>query len=37
MMRRLGGCPIRGENYYLAEIAAGRAGAEQSAPVKPFK
>ena len=37
MMRRLAGCPIRGENYYLAEIATGRAGAEQSAPVKPFK
>ncbi len=37
MMRRLAGCPIRGENYYVAEIATGHTGAEQSAPVKPFK
>ncbi len=36
MLRRLAGCPIRGENYYLAEISVGRAGAEQAAPVKPF-
>jgi hypothetical protein len=38
MLRRLAGCPIVGENYYLAEIATGRVGAaEQAAPVKPFK
>ncbi len=37
MMRRLAGCPIVGENYYVAEIAGGRVGAEQAAPVKPFK
>ena len=37
MLRRLAGCPIRGENYYVAEIAVGQAGAEQPAPVKPFK
>jgi len=37
MMRRLAGSAIRGENYYLADITAGRAGAEQSAPVKPFQ
>lgn len=37
MLRRLAGCPIRGENYYVAEIAPGRTGAEQNAPVKPFK
>jgi hypothetical protein len=37
MMRRLAGCPIRGENYYVAEIEVGRVGAEQPAPVKPFK
>ena len=36
MLRRLAGCPIRGENYYVAEISIGRVGAEQSAPVKPF-
>jgi hypothetical protein len=37
MMRRLAGCPIHGENYYVAEIAVGRTGAEQNVPVKPFK
>lgn len=37
MLRRLAGCPIRGENYYVAEIATGHTGAEQNAPVKPFK
>jgi hypothetical protein len=37
MLRRMAGCPIRGENYYVAEIAIGHVGAEQSAPVKPFK
>jgi hypothetical protein len=37
MLRRLAGCPIRGENYYVAEIVTGHAGAEQAAPVKPFK
>jgi hypothetical protein len=30
MLRRLGGSPIRGENYYKAEIAPGRVGAEQA-------
>jgi hypothetical protein len=37
MLRRLAGCPIRGENYYVAEISAGQVGADQPAPVKPFK
>ena len=37
MMRRLAECPIVGENYYVAEIATGRVGAEQTAAVKPFK
>ena len=37
MLRRLAGCPIPGENYYVAEIATGRVGANQPAPVKPFK
>ena len=36
MLRRLAGCPIRGENYHVAEIAAGRAGAEQAAPIMEF-
>lgn len=37
MLRRLAGCPIRGENYYVAEISVGRLGASQAAPVKPFE
>jgi hypothetical protein len=36
MLRRLAGCPIKGENYFKAEIAAGRIGAEQSAPRHEF-
>ncbi len=37
MLRRLAACPIRGENYFVAEIATGRVGAELPTPVKPFK
>lgn len=37
MLRRLAGCPTRGENFFVADIAAGRAGAEQPQPVRPFK
>jgi len=37
MLRRLASCGMRGENYYVAEICTGRVGAEQAAPVKPFK
>lgn len=36
MMRRLAGCPIRGENYFKAEIRAGRCGADQVAPRQEF-
>jgi len=36
MMRRLAGYKIPGENYYVAEIKAGQAGAEQPPPVKKF-
>jgi hypothetical protein len=32
ILRRMAGCPIRRENYFRAEIAAGRVGAEQKAP-----
>jgi hypothetical protein len=35
-LRRLGGAPVRGENYFKAEIAAGRVGAEQAPPVREF-
>ena len=37
MLRRLGGSPIMGENYFRAEIAAGRVGPEQSAPLGEFE
>lgn len=30
MLRRIAGAPIRGENYFKAEIVAGKVGAEQS-------
>lgn len=36
MLRGLAGCPIRGESYYVADIAAGRVGPEQSAPRREF-
>lgn len=32
MLRGLAGNPMRGENYFLADIVVGRVGAEQSAP-----
>jgi hypothetical protein len=36
MLRRLAGYPVRGENYYMADIVVGRVGAEQSAPRREF-
>ncbi len=36
MLRRLSGAPMKGENYYVADIAAGRVGTEQSPPKKEF-
>jgi hypothetical protein len=36
MLRRLCGCPIKGENYYRAAIATGRVGADQPAPIVEF-
>lgn len=36
ILRRLAGAPIRGENYFVAEVAAGRCGAEQAAPRSEF-
>jgi hypothetical protein len=29
LLRRLAGAPVKGENYFKAEIQAGRVGAEQ--------
>ncbi len=36
MLRRMAGCPIRGENYFRAEITVGRVGADQAAPKLEF-
>jgi hypothetical protein len=36
MLRRMAGAPVRGENYFMAEIVAGRVGDEQAAPRKEF-
>lgn len=36
MLRRLAGSPVRGENYFRAEIEAGRVGPEQATPVREF-
>lgn len=36
MLRRMAGTPMRGENYFIAEIVTGRVGAEQSAPRYEF-
>jgi hypothetical protein len=36
MLRRMAGSPIRGENFYIASIAAGQVSAAQPAPVKTF-
>ncbi|MBI3665763.1 MAG: hypothetical protein HY236_05970 [Acidobacteria bacterium] len=36
MLRRLAGAPVRGENYFRADIVAGRVGPEQATPVREF-
>jgi hypothetical protein len=36
MLRRLSGAPMKGENYFAADIAVGRVGAEQTPPKKEF-
>lgn len=36
MLRRMAGCKISGENYFVAKIEAGRVGAEQAAAVREF-
>lgn len=37
LLRRLAGSPVRGENYFRADIAVGRVGPEQSAPRREFE
>lgn len=36
MLRRMAGYACKGENYYVADIAVGLVGAEQSSPRKEF-
>ena len=36
LLRRMAGAPVRGENYFKADIAAGRVGPEQAAPRREF-
>jgi len=36
MLRRMAGCPISGENYFVAKIETGRVGPDQPAPVREF-
>lgn len=36
MLRRMAGCPMKGENYYVADIASGRVGPDQAGPRKEF-
>jgi len=36
ILRRMAGAPVKGENYYVAEIAAGRVGVDQAKPKLEF-
>jgi hypothetical protein len=36
LLRRVAGAPVRGENYYRADIVAGRVGSEQTTPRREF-
>ncbi len=36
MLRRIYGSPVRGENYFKAEISGGRVGPDQAKPVREF-
>jgi len=36
MLRRLAGCPIKGESYYRAEMIIGRIGLDQATPRREF-
>ncbi len=37
MLRRLAGSPVKGENYFRADISAGRVGPVQSSPRREFE
>lgn len=36
LLRRLAGAPVRGENYFVAEIVPGRVGSKQTPPRREF-
>jgi len=36
LLRRVAGAPVRGENYYRADVVVGRVGPEQIAPRREF-
>ena len=36
MLRRMAGGPVKGENYFVADIMAGRVGLEQTPPERQF-
>jgi hypothetical protein len=36
MLRRMAGGPVKGESYFVADVAIGRVGPEQTAPKKEF-
>ncbi len=36
MLRRMAGVPMKGENYFVAEITVGRVGPDQASPRKEF-
>jgi hypothetical protein len=36
MLRRMAGVPIKGENYFVADITVGRVGADQAPARKEF-
>jgi hypothetical protein len=36
MLRRMAGGPVKAENYFVADIVAGRVGPKQTAPKMQF-
>jgi len=36
ILRRMAGAPVKGENYFKADIQTGRVGADQAAPRREF-
>jgi hypothetical protein len=37
MLRRMAGCKMKGEDYFVAQIEAGRVGVAQAAAVIEFE